>query len=319
MSTIYCIIDGMTDPSFRTEDYPTLSSMRLDKYLETTPEGYEPESLTCILRLLGVRDIPKKMRGYVEALGANIPVHPDDLILRGSWFSLDGAGRCVAPVKAPKKWELPAGVFYYRLEDYKSLLVLRQHADEIDQLVTTPPYASTGQPAERFRPSGSSTLEELYEMALHKKKCMILWGESVPSRIAPFPERAAVICGTNIVRGIAKLLQMDLLHVKGATGDVDTDLYTKTQETLMAAKRYPFVLLHINGADEAAHRRDEKEKKAFLQKIDAEVLPALLQSGHRILLASDHTSNPINGQHERDRQPLFIGGCERGSDESING
>lgn len=45
---------------------------------------------------------------------------------------------------------------------------------------------------------------------------------------------------------------MELFPVKGATGDVDTDLDAKTEAALRAAERCPFVLLHINGADEAA-------------------------------------------------------------------
>ena len=50
MSSILCIIDGMTDPYFRAADYPNLSAMELLRYVDTTC-GQEPESLGCILRL----------------------------------------------------------------------------------------------------------------------------------------------------------------------------------------------------------------------------------------------------------------------------
>ena len=56
---------------------------------------------------------------------------------------------------------------------------------------------------------------------------------------------------------------MDLIPVRGATGDTDTDLTAKVAATLQAAQKYPFVLLHINGADEAAHRKHAKEKSNF--------------------------------------------------------
>lgn len=81
---------------------------------------------------------------------------------------------------------------------------------------------------------------------------MLLWGQSVPVALPPFPQKSAVICGKELVKGIARLLHMELFPVKGATGDVDTDLDAKTEAAaLRAAERCPFVLLHINGADEA--------------------------------------------------------------------
>lgn len=42
---------------------------------------------------------------------------------------------------------------------------------------------------------------------------------------------------------------------------MDTDLDAKTEAALRAAERCPFVLLHINGADEAAHRHDSAERR----------------------------------------------------------
>ena len=44
MAEILCIIDGMTDPTFCTADYPNLSSMRLMGYQDHTLGG-EPETL----------------------------------------------------------------------------------------------------------------------------------------------------------------------------------------------------------------------------------------------------------------------------------
>ena len=81
---------------------------------------------------------------------------------------------------------------------------------------------------------------------------MLLWRQSVPVALPPFPQKSAVICGKELVKGIARLLHMELFPVKGATGDVDTDLDAKTEAALRAAEHCPFVLMHINGADEAA-------------------------------------------------------------------
>lgn len=134
---------------------------------------------------------------------------------------------------------------------------------------------------------------------------MLLWGQSVPAALPPFPQKSAVICGKELVKGIARLLHMELFPVKGATGDVDTDLDAKTEAALRAAERCPFVLLHINGADEAAHRHDSAEKETFLRRVDDRVLSRLLASEHEIMVASDHGADPENGAHLGGPQPFF--------------
>lgn len=80
MRRILCVIDGMTDPHFQVERYGHLASMGSMRYVDTCG-GFPPETLHCVLRLLGVTDLPVHLRGYVEALGAGIPVRPDDLLL----------------------------------------------------------------------------------------------------------------------------------------------------------------------------------------------------------------------------------------------
>ena len=97
-----------------------------------------------------------------------------------------------------------------------------------------------------------------------------------------------MICGKELVKGIARLLHMELFPVKGATGDVDTDLDAKKEEAMRAAERCPFVLLHINGAAAAAHRHASAEKETFLRRVDDRVLARLLASEHEIVVASDH-------------------------------
>lgn len=84
-----------------------------------------------------------------------------------------------------------------------------------------------------------------------------------------------------------------------------TDLDAKTETALRAAERCPFVLLHINGADEAAHRHDSAEKETFLRRVDDRVLSRLLASEHEIVVASDHGADPESGAHLGGPQPFF--------------
>lgn len=309
MSKILCIIDGMTDPHFRANNYPNLSSMRLLCHVDTT-QGQTPESLGCILRLLGTKRVPSHLRGYAEALGYGIPVNKNDLILRGSWFSLDEQGCCNIPTSAPKSLPETEGC-YYHLEQYKSLLVLPGMANCIADMVTYAPYACDGKDARTLCPKGCAVASRVFYAQLAKDRCLILWGQSAPAKLTPFSQKAAVICGTPIVKGIAKLLSMTLIPVSGATGDTDTNLHEKAKATIDAAKSYPFVLLHINGADEAAHRKNQNEKNDFLRSVDTVVVGSLLQSGHDVYVVSDHGTDPITGQHIGNKQLMFTNSFEK--------
>lgn len=131
------MIDGMTDPHFQVERYGHLASMGSVRYVDTCG-GFPPETLHCVLRLLGVTDLPVHLRGYVEALGAGIPVRPDDLLLRGSCYTLDGEGCCTMPCCAPAKVEDPAFT-YYRLGGYQALLVFPHMAHTVNNIVTQIP------------------------------------------------------------------------------------------------------------------------------------------------------------------------------------
>ena len=82
-------------------------------------------------------------------------------------------------------------------------------------------------------------------------------------------------------------------------------IWTPRQRQPCERRNYPFVLLHINGADEAAHRHDSAEKETFLRRVDDRVLSRLLASEHEIVVASDHGADPESGAHLGGPQPFF--------------
>ena len=302
MSRILCIIDGMTDPQFRASDFPQLAGMQLARYVDTC-RGHAPESLGCILRLLGVAEVPEHLRGYAEALGEGVPVGQGDLILRGSWFAVE-RGICTRPVPGPESLATD-GWRYCHLAQYKSLLVFPGGAEAIRDIVTFPPYVCAGKPVEELCPLGCAALAAAFRGQWRDDRCLRPWGQSVAAALPPFPERGAVVTGTSVVKGIAHLLELDLLDDPRMTGEVDTDLELKAETVLRAAEEYPFVVLHINGTDEAGHRKDAGEKRAFLHRVDGEVLGPLARSGHELYVVADHGTDPVSGCHMDFPQPGF--------------
>ncbi|MCR4963876.1 MAG: hypothetical protein K6B40_08405 [Firmicutes bacterium] len=307
MSTILCIVDGMTDAGFRWQNYPALSAMQRGGFFPTTPQNMPAESLTCILTLLGVQEIPLYLRAYVEALGLGLETKEDDLILRGTWLDLDEAGDCRGMGQAPDRLFDYPDMRYYGLGSYKSILFFAGAAAYAERLTTYPPYDCLGKPVRQMMPRGYAPLAEVCEKtrSLYPGTAMIPWGQAKAVAMAAWPGRAAVVCGTEIMRGIARLLSMDLIVPPGATGDTDTDLAGKLQAALSAAVRYPLTVLHVNGGDEAGHRQDRKAKEAFLTEVDRQILRPLLNSPHTLYVASDHSTDPRSGKHGGEPQPWF--------------
>ena len=133
--------------------------------------------------------------------------------------------------------------------------------------------------------------------------------------VQPFNEKyglkSACIAETGLIMGIGKLAGMDIIEVEGATGGVDTDLDSISQSIIEnASKDYDFLLINIDGADEAGHDGNLQEKVDFLEKVDAVIGEVMNIPDTYFILTADH-STPISVMdHTGDPVPLVIKGPE---------
>ncbi len=118
---------------------------------------------------------------------------------------------------------------------------------------------------------------------------------------------------TSLVRALGLRTGFRPASLLRATGDTDTDLFEKmarVEEGLRSSCSR--ILLHLEGADMASHRRNPEEKRAFLERVDREVFSLLLHwvvEGRLTSLSvtSDHQSSPVTGNHEAGPVPaLFL-------------
>ncbi|MEL7608427.1 MAG: hypothetical protein AAGU74_02855 [Bacillota bacterium] len=315
---ILCIIDGMTDEEFDILQLPHLySAMRRGAYgsFRTVPGGFAPESYPCIASLLGIpgHELPRRARGYLEAIGEGIAVAKDDLILRGSWMRVDCGGRiCGVSERAPS-FSPPEQVSYYSLGGYKAVLILTGTAS-LDTPVTVPPYAAIGKLVEDILPIGNEVLQKVAHQSLMQDTVLLPWGESALCALPPFRFRAAAIAAAPIVKGLCRAMDIAVHTDPEFTADTDTDLSLKTEQALALVRVNPITILHIEGADEAAHRRNSGQKRAFLRKVDDEVIARLCGSGCTVLFCSDHGTSPATGEHLGGAQPFVLVGTDRKGD-----
>lgn len=140
-------------------------------------------------------------------------------------------------------------------------------------------------------------------------------GAGAVPHVQPFSEKyglkAACIAETGLIKGIGKITGMDLIDMDDVTGGVDTNI-ENIQESIMetASQDYDFMLINIDGADEAGHDGQMEEKVEFIEKVDGVVGEMMKIDDVYFILTADH-STPISVMdHTGDPVPLIIKGPE---------
>jgi len=129
---------------------------------------------------------------------------------------------------------------------------------------------------------------------------------------------AACIAETGLIKGIGKITGMDIINVEGATGGVDTNLHNITINILESINNYDFLLINIDGADEAGHDGNLTGKLEFIEKVDEVIRKISEIQDVYFILTADH-STPISVMdHTGDPVPLVIKGPEIRVDDVVS-
>ncbi|MEM7585688.1 MAG: 2,3-bisphosphoglycerate-independent phosphoglycerate mutase [Acidobacteriota bacterium] len=137
----------------------------------------------------------------------------------------------------------------------------------------------------------------------------------VPLEEAGNPLKLTCIGGDRTVLGLAELLGASIVCRDNMTANLDTDLEAKFDAAREALYRNDLVIVHIKGADIAAHDQRPDLKAAFLEQVDS-ALGAFLERQSedlkvedlRIAVAADHATLSESGQHGADPLPVLISG-----------
>lgn len=332
MSNLMIVLDGLQDTQYaelngqtpydwgKGESFRAVEAACARGFFAATPAGFEPDTQTCILTLLGVvpEDIPSG-RSYIEALALGIPVGGDDIVLRCNFVKLAADGTleiptCAAPQEVAEALKAAVaavgGNSITQIGSYKSLQVVKGGAEYLQSMRTFPPHNYAGKPLESLLPSGNMLADALAafsraQLKLHAPYTVLNWAQSVPCALPSFASlhggmTGAMISATHAPMGCASAMGMDCPHISSATGDTDTDLAAKVTETLRLAAARDFVMLHVGGPDEATHRQDVREKAEFVRKLDSGLIAPLLagmQQGDRLMITCDHVALCETGGH----------------------
>jgi 2,3-bisphosphoglycerate-independent phosphoglycerate mutase len=122
-----------------------------------------------------------------------------------------------------------------------------------------------------------------------------------------------VIAAVDLVRGVGKAAGLAAPAVPGATGNLETDFGAKGRAALAALDQAPFVLVHVEAPDEAAHQASPERKVWAIEQIDREVVGPLLDHvqrlpGSRLLVLADHYTKISSRTHAGDPVPFALWG-----------
>lgn len=125
-------------------------------------------------------------------------------------------------------------------------------------------------------------------------------GAAVPRRL---DASTLVVAAAGAAAGLGRLLGAAVTVPGGATGGPDSDLAAKTAAALTALDAgTAHVVVHVGGADEAAHVRDPAAKVAVLERADREVVAPLADAvrrhGGTLRVCPDHGCDPATGRHD---------------------
>ena len=138
-------------------------------------------------------------------------------------------------------------------------------------------------------------------------------GAGAVPNVQPFGEKYGLkpvcIAETGLIKGIAKIAGMELVDIEGATGGIDTNLENiKNGIIETASKDYDFMLINIDGADEAGHDGQMEEKIKFIEKVDTVIGELMEIKDVCFILTADHSTPISTMDHTGDPVPIVICG-----------
>lgn len=312
----------------------------------TVPPGMEPSSACACMSVLGYS--PKAYypgRAAIEAKSMGIPVDEGDAIFRcnlvtirdgkmwsysAGYISTDEAKALMADLNKSLGSD---EVHFYPGVSYRHLCLLRGHEDTL-RATCIPPHDIADKPVVDFIPSGPGS-ELLRDLMVRSEAVLrehpvnvarrargdipatliwLFWGSSrlpdMPAFKQVYGLDAVMISGVDLLRGLARIFEMQVLDIAGVTDDQDNDYAAQADGALKALEDNDLVVIHIEAPDEAAHSGLTEEKIEAIQRIDGEVVRRLRswKGDLRLLVMPDHPT-PIQTQtHTAEPVPILLWG-----------
>ena len=221
---------------------------------------------------------------------------------------------------------------FYNGVSYRHCLIWDHGTTDIGKL--TPPHDITGKPIkdhldanEKGMPliemmkksyallSDHPVNKKRIERGLRPANSIWFWGEGVRKELTPFKEKyglsGAMISAVDLLKGIGKFTEMEVINVPGATGYIDTNFDGKAKAAVKALRDgNDLVYIHVEAPDECGHRFEVANKVKSIELIDEKILGTILKEFEgediKILICPDHPTPLELKTHTNAPVPFMI-------------
>ena len=241
-------------------------------------------------------------------------------------------------------WEIPefkaaadkAGMIVYPDPSFRHIAV--QSGANVSGIKLIPPHDHLGESIGPLLPSGCANAEVLKELMTLAHKYLDhhplnearraagkmpangiwFWAEGTAVELPNFYEKyhikGGVISAVPLCHGIAALTGLDMIHVEGATGELETNYEGKVDAAVQCLQNgADFVAIHVEAPDECTHNGDLPGKLQAIEWLDSRVTAPLLEKlaaadiqDYRLLMLSDHKTLTSTRGHDGDPVPYLI-------------
>jgi 2,3-bisphosphoglycerate-independent phosphoglycerate mutase len=330
---------------------PNLDAMAKEGTLglvRTIPAGMEPSSACACLSILGYD--PKvyyRGRAGIEARSLGIDIDDREVVFRCNLVAVrdgkmwDYSSGHISTEEAKQLIQAlnqslgNDDIKFYPGVSYRHICKIAGREDTL--LATcTPPHDIPGKLINQFLPRGpgSELLKELIANSeavlrghpvnvarqarsdIQATMVWLFWGSGRAPDMPAFEQlyglKAALTSGVDLLRGLARLIGMDVLEIAGVTDGRDNDYAAQAEGALEALKEHDLVVIHIEAPDEAAHDGSINDKIEAIQRVDSDVLSQFRSwksDAVRMLILPDHPTPIKVRTHTDDPVPFLLWGA----------
>ena len=315
--------------------------------VKTVPDGMKPGSDVANLSVMGYS--PKKYytgRSPLEAANMGIVLGDNDVALRCNLVTLSDEENfeektmvdyCAGDISSDEAAAIIKSVdeafSFYPGVSYRHCLVWKNGTIDIGTL--TPPHDISGKVIGEYidrDPAAEKLIEMMKKSGELLKNHPVnikriaegkrpathiwLWGQGKKASLDDFYEKTglkgSVVSAVDLVKGIGRCANMNVVEVEGATGYIDTNFEGKCSAAVSElANGQDYVYIHIEAPDECGHRGEVKNKVKAIETIDKKVLTPLLNEldkydDYKILIMPDHPTPLCTMTHCSDPVPYLL-------------
>jgi len=316
------------------------------------PKGMIPASDVANLSILGFD--PQKYycgRGPLEAANLGVEVSDTDVAFRFNTVTIS-EGKMAdysAGHISTKEAEVLVGLLneelanekirFYTGTSYRNLMMVKcdspEEADRLSKIVCAPPHDILDKSIEKYWPKETELVDLMERSRKVLEGCDInkvridlgqnpanmiwVWGQGkrpdMPRYKDAFGLTGGIVSAVDLLKGLGKILGMEVANVPGATGYYDTNYEGKAEAALDILERNDMVFVHVEAPDEAGHNGDIRAKITAIENFDTKITGRILNefSGkhdYRVLILPDHPTPISKRTHTTDPVPFAM--CGKG-------